>query len=128
MVLLTTWRNNSSCKIDIVITNDSWVKKYQIWLFKFIKIKEEPSLKVFFSILGMSAHKNQSRFEFWPIRKPSFDIWIDFYMQTWREKDTFKFGSYFNIAKKINVKMEISRVFHNCKDSGQIFWKLVCLK
>ena len=50
-------------KIESLIANDSWVKKYQIGLSKFIEIKEEPNLKVSFSPLSMSAHKNQTRFE-----------------------------------------------------------------
>ena len=27
-----------------------------------------------------------------PVRKQYFDIWIDFYVLTWRKKETFKLG------------------------------------
>jgi hypothetical protein len=45
--------------------------------------KEKPSLKVIF--FDVSVHKNQSRFEWPPIRKQYFEILIDFKELRWQK-------------------------------------------
>ena len=51
-----------------------------------------PSLKIL--LLVVTAHKCWSKFEFQPIRKQYFVIWIEVYVLAWQEKDTFKLGFY----------------------------------